>query len=62
MSCFAVFPISRTLASVSVIATMLLAGCGPSPEQVAREAAMKKLEQAGKEVQVAKAIKCEFVP
>lgn len=51
MSRFAVFPISRTLAAV--IAAMLLTGCGPSPEQVAREEAMKKLEQAAKEMEAA---------
>jgi hypothetical protein len=31
----------------------LLAACGPSPEQVAREAAMKQLEQAAKEMEAA---------
>ncbi len=31
----------------------LLAACGPSPEQVAREAAMKQLEQAAKDMEAA---------
>jgi hypothetical protein len=30
-----------------------LAACGPSPEQVARETAMKKMEEAGKEMEAA---------
>jgi hypothetical protein len=32
---------------------VLLAACGPSPEQVAREAAIKQLEQAAKEMEAA---------
>ena len=40
-----------TLAAVTAAA--LLAACGPSPEQLAREAAMKKLEQAAKEMEAA---------
>ncbi len=38
-------------ATISVAA--LLAACGPSPEQVAREESMKKLEQAAKEMEAA---------
>ncbi len=34
-------------------ATALLAACGPSPEQVAREQAMKNLEQAARDMEIA---------
>lgn len=35
------------------LAAVLVAGCGPSPEQVAREAAIKQLEQAAKDMEAA---------
>ena len=38
---------------VSLCAVSMLAACGPSPEQVAREEAMKKLEQASKDMEAA---------
>ncbi len=38
---------------VSLCAVAMLAACGPSPEQVAREEAMKKLEQASKDMEAA---------
>ncbi len=38
---------------VSLCAAALLTACGPSPEQVAREEAMKKLEQAAKDMEAA---------
>ena len=48
------FPqLSKLPALASVLAAMLLAACGPSPEQIAREEAMKKLEQAAKEMEAA---------
>ena len=34
-------------------AVALLAACGPSPEEVARQEAMKKLDQAAKEMEAA---------
>ena len=37
----------------SLCAVALLTACGPSPEQVAREESMKKLEQAGKAMEAA---------
>ena len=37
----------------AVCVAALLAACGPSPEQVAREQAMKNLEQAAKDMEVA---------
>ena len=40
-----------TLAAITAVA--LLAACGPSPEQVAREESMKKLEQAAKDMEAA---------
>lgn len=40
-------------AVVSLCAVAMLAACGPSPEQVAREEAMKKLEQASKDMEAA---------
>ncbi|MGL4231289.1 MAG: hypothetical protein ACRDAM_15225 [Casimicrobium sp.] len=43
---------SLSLVSLA-LAGALLAGCGPSPEQIAREQAMKKLEQAGKDMEAA---------
>ncbi len=44
-----------TLSSIifAICAASLLAACGPSPEQVAREEAVKKLEQAAKEMEAA---------
>ena len=49
------FPLSSsrlsTLAAITVAA--LLIACGPSPEQVAREEAMKKLEQAARDMEAA---------
>lgn len=45
---------SLRLYTLTAIATLaLLAACGPSPEQVAREESMKKLEQAAKEMEAA---------
>jgi hypothetical protein len=38
---------------LAVAVSSLLAACGPSPEQVAREQAMKKLEEAGKQMEEA---------
>ena len=43
--------LSTAVLSVCIVA--LLAACGPSPEQVAREEAMKKLEQASKDMEAA---------
>ena len=43
---------NRSLVALFVSAS-LLAACGPSPEQVAREEAIKKLEQASKEMEAA---------
>jgi hypothetical protein len=37
----------------SVIAGLVLTACGPSPEQVAREQALKQLEQAAKDMEAA---------
>lgn len=37
----------------AVCAALLLAACGPSPEQVAREEAVKKLEQAARDMEAA---------
>jgi hypothetical protein len=42
----------RSLISVAVAAALLV-GCGPSPEQVAREQALKNLEQAAKQMEEA---------
>jgi hypothetical protein len=42
----------RSFLSVAVAAA-LVAGCGPSPEQVAREKALKELEQAAKQMEAA---------
>ena len=39
--------------ALSLCAVALLSACGPSPEQVAREEAMKKLEQAAKDMEAA---------
>ncbi len=39
--------------AISLIAAGLLAACGPSPEQVAREQAKQTLEQMGKEMEAA---------
>jgi len=41
-----------TIASVSAVA-LVLSACGPSPEQVAREQAIKQLEQAAKDMEAA---------
>lgn len=41
-----------SIVSLAVVAA-LLAACGPSPEQVAREQALKKLEEAGKQMEEA---------
>ncbi len=43
---------SASLFTVSVVASLLVA-CGPSPEQVAREQATKKLEEAAKQMEEA---------
>ena len=43
--------LSTAVLSVCIVA--LVAACGPSPEQVAREEAMKKLEQASKDMEAA---------
>ncbi len=47
----------KTITHFSLIpilcATALLTACGPSPEQVAREQAMKQLEQAAKDMEAA---------
>ncbi|MEO7255148.1 MAG: hypothetical protein ABIZ64_13040, partial [Casimicrobium sp.] len=46
--------ITKLSASVVSLCTVaMLAACGPSPEQVAREEAVKKLEQAAKEMEAA---------
>ena len=45
-------PIRLSLIPALFVAT-LLAACGPSPEQVAREQAMKQLEQAAKDMEAA---------
>ncbi len=37
----------------AMLSSAVLCGCGPSPEQLAREQAMQKLEQAGKEMEAA---------
>ena len=37
----------------ALFAALLVVACGPSPEQVAREAAIKQLEQAAKDMEVA---------
>ena len=49
------FPVpSSKLSTLGLIAAVaLLAACGPSPEQVAREEAVKKLEQAAKDMEAA---------
>lgn len=44
---------SRLSAFATISVAALLAACGPSPEQVAREESMKKLEQAAKEMEAA---------
>lgn len=44
---------SRLSVLVALAASALLAACGPSPEQVAREESMKKLEQAAKDMEAA---------
>lgn len=44
---------SRLYAFATISVAALLAACGPSPEQVAREESMKKLEQAAKEMEAA---------
>lgn len=41
------------LAPTTLAMTVLLAACSPSPEQVAREETIKKLEQAAKEMEAA---------
>lgn len=41
------------LVPITLAMTVLLAACGPSPEQVAREETLKKLEQAAKEMEAA---------
>ena len=47
----------KTTPNISLIAVLcaaaLLTACGPSPEQVARETAMKQLEQAAKDMEAA---------
>lgn len=44
---------SKLFAFAAITFSVLLAACGPSPEQVAREESMKKLEQAAKEMEAA---------
>lgn len=44
---------SRLYAFATISVAALLVACGPSPEQVAREESMKKLEQAAKEMEAA---------
>jgi len=51
MPSFSLFRKPTTFAAI--MAAALLAACGPSPEQVAREEAVKKLEQAAKEMEAA---------
>ena len=51
MTRFSAFSKPTLLLGVSV--ALLLTACGPSPEQVAREEAMKKLEQAAKDMEAA---------
>jgi len=46
------YPMRRSLFALSVM-TAMLAACGPSPEDVARQEAMKKLEQAAKDMEAA---------
>ena len=42
-----------TAFAVAALVTVFLTACGPSPEQVAREQAVKKLEEMGKEMEAA---------
>ncbi len=49
---FRAFP-QKLLILTAISAALLLAACGPSPEQVAREEAMKKIEQAAREMEAA---------
>ena len=46
-------PSIRLSTLAAITAVTLLAACGPSPEQVAREESMKKLEQAAKDMEAA---------
>ena len=46
-------PSARLSMLAAITAVALLAACGPSPEQVAREESMKKLEQAAKDMEAA---------
>ena len=45
--------IRNPISFLAVSVALLLTACGPSPEQVAREEAIKKLEQAAKEMEAA---------
>jgi hypothetical protein len=47
------FPMKFVLIATMSLSAVLLTACGPSPEQVAREMAVKKMEQAAKEMEAA---------